>query len=47
VREVAEQKALILKHPAMRLVKAGAAWSPNCIYKHSLFLFESTAGQGN
>lgn len=43
VREVAEQKALILRNPAMRLVKEGAAWSPNCIYRHSLFLFESTA----
>ena len=47
VRDVAAQKALILQHPAMRLVKAGSAWSPNCIYRHSLFIFESVAAQGN
>ena len=47
VRPAAAQKALILQHPTMRLVKEGAAWSPNCIYKHSLFIFESTAAQGN
>ena len=43
VREVATQKALILQHPAMRLVKEGSAWSQNCVYRHSLFIFESTA----
>jgi SAM-dependent methyltransferase len=47
LRDVADQKALILRHPAMRLVKEGAKWSPNCIYRHSLFLFESVASQGN
>ena len=47
VRTVGAQQALILQNPAMRLVKAGSAWSPNCIYKHSLFIFESVAAQGN
>lgn len=43
VREVAEQKALILRHPAMRLVKEGDAFCVNGLYRHTLFLFESTA----
>lgn len=43
VRPVAAQKALILQHPAMRLVKEGSGWCPNLVYRHSLFLFESTA----
>ena len=42
VREIAAQKALVLQHPAMRLVKEGSAWCRNGVYRHSLFLFEST-----
>ena len=47
VREPAEQKALILKHPAMRLVKEGDAFCPNGVYRHTLFLFESIAVAGH
>ena len=47
IREPSVQKQLILREPHLQLVKEDSYYSPNGLYRHSLFLFESSASQGN
>ena len=47
IREPEAQTALVMKNPAMKLVKWGDYFCPNGLYRHTLFLFESADAQGN
>ncbi|MGD0016407.1 MAG: methyltransferase [Verrucomicrobiia bacterium] len=47
IREPAAQRNLVLRQPGIRLVKEGDYRCPNGLYRHTLFLFESTAVAGH
>lgn len=43
IREPEAQKSLIMNHSGMRLIKEDSYYCINGLYRHTLFLFESTA----